>query len=284
MVGLEAKQGFREKVPRWLKVALAAGGVVLIWAISFYIVIAALRLGVRSDDLPGLGDLATLLFGAASLALFIFSLLIAGVAIIGYQTLRHWAREDIEAAMRGRIDMLERELRGRVHSVIGFMIGALHSTPDQLEQKEHKHFLSEAVWYCKKGYDILKDLTGKGQGRYMALNNLVYYSCLYGDELRRDELLTQARELKKVGQQYGHPPTLLTYCRAVLQYGSMEDLQNALSVAKITQQMELTEREKKEATFYVTSISDKLSALQGTTSQGFCPSGSEPLPPIDSPP
>jgi hypothetical protein len=99
----------------------------------------------------------------------------------------------------------------------------------------------------------------------MALINLVYYSCLHGDDLRRDELMIQAREVKKVGQQYANPPALLTYCRAVLQYGSREDLHDALSVAKLTQEMELTERQKKEATFYVASLTDKLATLQGTT-------------------
>src|ERR1700758_1363741 len=146
MVDLEAKPRVREKVPRWLKILLVAGGVVVLWAGALYLVIAALRLGVPRGLLPSLGELATLLFGAASLALFIFSILIAGVAIIGYETLREGARKDIEAAMRSRIDVLESELRGRVLSVIGFMIGTLHSTPDQLEQHEHRPFLSEAVW------------------------------------------------------------------------------------------------------------------------------------------
>ncbi len=265
MVDLEPVPSMSQRVPRWLKILLVAGVVALVWSGAVYVIMAALRLKVPQNQLPSIGDLATLLFGAASLALFVFSILIGGVAIIGYQTLREGARMDIEAAMRDRIDMLERELRGRVLSVIGFMIGTLHSTPDSLKQDEHRDFLSEAVWYCQRGYDMLKDLKAKGQGRYMAMNNLVYYSCMLGDDLRREELLAQSRELKTIGQHHGHPPALLTYCRAVLQYGSEKEVADALNVARGVLRMQLTERQKQEATFYVASLADKLAKPQKTS-------------------
>jgi hypothetical protein len=202
--------------------------------------------------------MASLLFGASSLALFIFSILIGVVGIIGYQTIRNGIRGDIEASTNERINSVERELRGRVLSVIGFMIGALRSNPAQLIQdEESKDFLSDAVWYCQQGYDILHE--NKARGRLMALNNLVYFSSMYGEDIRPEELLRYARELKQVGQKYKNPPAFLTYCRVVLQCSSdPEELRDAHTVATATLRMDLTERQKKEATFYVTSLNDKL--------------------------
>lgn len=232
--------------------------VVALWAGSFLVVMIGLKLGLPIDeeDIPGVGDMATILFGASSLALILFSLLVGGIAIIGWQSIKEELRKAIEASTHERINLVEKELRGRVLAVIGFMIGSQNSNPEKLHQDEYRSALSEAVWYLQKGYDILKDL--EGRGKYMALNNLVYYSCLYGDELKRDYLLKQARVLKELGQELNWPTALLTYCRVILQWSpSIEDLRDARAIASATLRMNLTERQKKEATFYVASLTEK---------------------------
>jgi hypothetical protein len=262
MVDLDTKSQIRDSFFQWLRVLIMIGAVLVLWASAYYIVIQSLRLGIPADKLPVMGEFATLLFGSASLALFIFSILIGLIGLIGYQTIRKGVRKDIQTATYGRIDTLEEELRGRVLTVIGFMIGSLRSDPLKLKQgDESKGFLSEAVWYCQKGYDTLKNSKAKGQS--MALNNLVYYTSLYGEGFNREQLLAQAKALKLVGQKYKSPPSLLTYCRVVLQSGSNpEDLRDAHTVATAVLRMDLTQRQRNEATFYVASLADRLSQEQ----------------------
>lgn len=236
--------------------------VLVLWSVSFYAVLTALTQKIPRENLPDFGGMATLFFGVSGLGLVLFSLFFGGVAIIGWQSLKNELRKDIEAATLERISTLEKELRGRVLTIIGFMIGELHSNPDRLEQDEHKDFLSEAVWYCRKGYEILKDVEAKGKN--MALNNLVYYTCLYGEELKCDLLLKQARRLREIGQEYDYAACLLTYCRVVLQCSSdTSDMKDAYSIATGVLRMKLTERQKKEATFYVTSLAAKVAAPPG---------------------
>jgi hypothetical protein len=260
----EAEGRSKRGIPRLLIIVVVVSLVLLLWASSFYVVMAALRLGVPAGNLPSLGDMATLLFGASSLALILFSLLIGGVAIIGWQSLKQDVRKEIEAATHERINALELELRGRVLAAIGLMLGVLHSSPDRLEQDGQGGYLSEAVQHCEEAYKLLKGL--KGNAKYMALNNFVYYSCLSGDTEKRDYLLAQAQVLKRVGQEKDYLEALLTYCRTILQFGTRtEELSDAHSMATALLRRDLTERQKKEVTFYVTSLAKKLPAKSTTT-------------------
>ena len=252
-------------ISRLAKIWLVWGLIAFLWSGSLVMVFASLRLGVPAGaELPSLGDMATLLFGASSVALIIFSLLIGGIAIAGYQTLKEGVKKDIEVSMRERINELERELRGRVIAAIGLMSGTLYSKPEQLVQSEEdKDYLSEAVQYCDDAYRILKTLPGNVQ--YMALNNRAYYSCLLkgGDKVRdplfEGALLQDALELKKIGRDKNFTEALLTYCRVILQFGTDPgEIQEAYDIAKVLQVRELTPRQKKEVTFYVTHLAKKL--------------------------
>src|SRR6202035_5231424 len=247
-----------KKTPRWMKLLVLAGVIVVLWAAAFRLIMGAVGVGGPARPLPSFGDMANVLFGASSLALIMFSVLVGALAVVGWESLKTNVRRDVETATHGRITALENELQGRVLSIIGFMIGALHSNSDKLEQDEHKDYLSEAVLYCEQGYDILKGV--EGRGRHMALNNLVYYTCLYnqGTAAKREDLLKQARALKATGDELDAPNLLLTYCRAVLQYGSAEERSKALKVAeKLLLRDSLTNLQKREATFYVASLSEQ---------------------------
>lgn len=239
-------------------IGLIWGVVAVLWASSFALVVWTVRSGIP-QVLPDVSSLVTLIFAACSFAMILFSLLIGAVAFMGWQTLEREVKKDIEASTKARLELLEKEVQGRANATIGFTLGELHSTPDQLDQEKHKDYLSEAVVYCNQGYQILKDIPGNA--KYMALNNLIYYSCLYGVGIeRRDYFLQQAKVLKSIGQEFDTVQLLLTYCRVILQYGSShEDTRDALSIAAgLLSRTGLTERQKKEAAFYATSLGKQM--------------------------
>ena len=229
---------------------------------------------------PSSSDLATIFFGASSLALIIFSLLLAAAAIIEWQSLKADVKNVTDAAekslervrnleekVRGRLNSLEQEIRGRVDSVMGLMFGTLHSDPLKLEQQEEKKdYIAEAVYFCQNGYNKLKDL--EGYGKYMALNNLVFFSCLLGREAKRDLYLEQARELRDVGRKFDAAAYLLTYCRAALTYATEPAaLKEALATAEeLTLEAKPTNLQKLEAAFYAASLRAKIRKLTGQSS------------------
>jgi len=265
MVDIEARPKPKEKVPRWLAILVADCIVLALLSVSFYAVMTALTKKIPRENLPDLGGLATLFFGVSGVGLILLSLIIGGVAVFGWQSLKEDIRTKVEASTRERIDALGKESRGLMLAAIGFMIGAQHSKPDQLQQDDKdKDFLSESVYYCRQGYKVLKDL--EGTAKYMALNNLIYYSCLHGEDEKRDYFLKEAHDLKAVGQEYNFPEFQLTYCRVILQYGTKKvEFEDAHKIASALLGGALSERQKKEATFYVTSLAAKLPASSETT-------------------
>ncbi len=276
---------------------------------------------------PTGGELATLFSGASSLALIMFSLLLAFAAIIGWQSLKSDVDQvkakaeavltetvkasadnqkrstDLELNMtnrlaslegstteritkleasqtgqfaeldagikektrqlEGKTHQLEEEIRGRVHAVMGNMIGTLHTDPTKDEQSpENKDYLAEAIYFSTRGYERLKDLPGNG--KYVALNNLVYFSTLLRLQARRDDLLRQARELLAVSREFGHlpysTPYLMTYARVVLVYSSDQgETEAALgTVQEILAKGGLPNRLEREARYIEASLSAKL--------------------------
>jgi len=265
---------------------------------------------VEADRKPNRSDLIDLFSGASSLALIMFSLLLALAAIIGWQSLRldveaikakaegvlettatsivESARTksdliskvtEIESGLRSTIAGMEatvaalqaelkdktekagRESRGRVDAVMGAMIGILHSKPYQdAVNPEERDFLVEAIQHIKAGYKRLKDLEGKG--KYMAMNNLAYFTCLLGDKAAADEMLEFGRELLREGRENEHQssgvPYLLTYCRIVLVYNSnREAIDQAIAIARKLAGG-LTKLQKREADYLVASLLSKL--------------------------
>jgi len=205
-----------------------------------------------------------------------FSLLLAAAAIIEWQSLKGEVRKVTDAAeasldrvknleekVRGRLDSLEQEIRGRVDTVMGLMLGTLHSDPLALKQKEDEEdYIAEAVYFCQKGYDRLKDLDG--YGKYMAMNNLLFFSCLLGKRSKRDVYLDQGRQLKEIGRKFDAAPYLLTFCRATLIYSSeLAQLKEALSTAEELLDAKLTNLQKKEAAFLAASLRAKIGELTG---------------------
>ncbi len=259
MVDIESKARPKDESPQWRRILLMESIIIALLSVSFFAVSLALTKNIPAANLPDLGGLATLFFGVSGVGLVLLSLFVGGIAVFGWQSLKEDIRAKVEASTRERIDYIGRESRGLMLAAIGFMIGAQHSKPDVLEQSEKdKDYLSESVYYCRQAYKILKDM--EGTARYMALNNLIYYSCLHGEAEKSDYLLEQAKTLKSVGQEYNFPEFQLTYCRAILQYGDGATFPDAHQIAKALLKGPLSDRQKKEATFYVTSLAAKSAA------------------------
>jgi hypothetical protein len=253
--------------------------VLLIWIISYWISHNAFQ--VR----PGaLGDLATVLFGAASIALFILSMFIALVAVFGWQSLQENIRSSVETETRKAIDRLvkermeplenelrtraerlvgrelgermqplENELRGRVYSILGLVMGETNIDPETFAPKD-KDLLREAVINSRKGYELLQKTDSPG--KYLALNNLVYYSSLVGDRSKGKLMLEYARLLRDAGQEHDARNLLLTYCRAVIEFAlDPADTAEAYAIAhSIADDPTRPERERREAKLYLTSL------------------------------
>lgn len=252
----------QRRIPQRVVMALLGGLTFFLWASSTLILIEIIRL-LPSEKMPDPGAFATTIFGGASIALVLFSLLIGGGAILGYQSLREIIKKDVETDTRKSVEDLEKEMRGRIYFAVGLMTGTLYSDPYARKQSDrNKDYLSEAVWYCQEAYKILKGL--EGNAKYTALNNFVYYSCLFNDggvedPLLENNLLSKARILRDVAQEKNFPEGLLTYCRAVLQYGKdVQEVREAHSIAAaLNVREDLNGRQRKEVTFYVTSLSKK---------------------------
>jgi hypothetical protein len=252
----------------WMRICFWASGIIFLWVGS-----AAFLSFVFSEKPhpgaipPSLGDLATIFFGASSLALIIFSLLLAVAAIIEWQSLKTDIRKQIEAAEAAekRVARMEKDLRGRSLTIMGLMMGTLHSDPlAEKQNPKEKDYLAEALYYCQKGYNALKDLDGNG--KYMALNNILHYSCLLDLESRSDILLAQAKEIRDLGEKYEDSqyisPYLMTYCRVALTFETdLEELKKARAKADSVLEMNLTSLQRKEAAMIAASLAKKLARL-----------------------
>ncbi|HVT16652.1 MAG TPA: hypothetical protein VHQ90_10815 [Thermoanaerobaculia bacterium] len=238
-----------------LRLLLLAGSVALVWAGTWYFLSGAREMTYPDGRVLTWADRGSILFGTATVSSVLFSLLIAAIALFGFRTLKDSIQRDIEAKTTQRIKDLETEMHGRVLSTLGHSIGTLNSEPDQ-PGPTNKDRLAEAIWNCQKGYDLLKEVGGRPM--LMGLNNLVYYSCVFGDPARGRYLLQQARVLRDAGDEYGSPDLLLTFCRAVLQYGTdHQEIEEARTIAEGLLRAKLNELQEKEARFYLAALPRK---------------------------
>jgi hypothetical protein len=246
------------KVRRWLKRIFHLSGVAaLLWSFSIWIMVHILR-----GPIPPVRatltsvDFESLVFGASSVALIIYSVMIGIVAFFGYDSLKRNTADEVQAALRDKMDMLDKELRGRVALVTGLILGIIHSTPDEQTEEERRGYLAEGVTHCEQAYKDLSQVNIDTQ--YTALNNLVYYSCALGAGYKREFLLDKAEELRVFSQKIGWIEGLLTYCRAILDLSEdPQKIESAYRIASGLGNDNLTERQRNEATTYVASLRSK---------------------------
>jgi hypothetical protein len=245
----------------------------VIWVASFHILLWDLTHTV--PKLPPLsqqtfGDLATVLFGTSGIALGIFTLLVGGGALVGWQAIESLVQNAADKATKKRMGDLEGELRGRFLAAIGMLLGLFYARSerpgqDQQDKEVRADYLAESVQHCWKAYKLLKDI--EGSGKYMALNNFLYFSALQGSVGTRSFLLEKADELRSIGEEKGFWDGLLTYCAVVSVYGDeAQQLRDALTlVLELKDKRELTRRQKKEAASYAASLTKKLAEQSART-------------------
>jgi hypothetical protein len=253
-------------LPRWILISLGVSGIALLWAFIFYLVNEVLSRGVAPiSGQNAVSDLATLLFGASGITLAIFSLVVGGVAVAGWNTIKEGVRKDVETTIRSDISQVEKELRGRVLANVGMVLGLFYARtheqvlPGQVHddaraRAERDDYLAEVVEHCLRAYKMLKEV--KSVGQFMALNNYVYFSCLHGRPSSRIILLEMARELRRVGEERGYWDALLTYCLAIDKFSDVpEDLRTAAGIAlELKEKGNLTDRQRREAASLATSL------------------------------
>lgn len=151
------------------------------------------------------------LLAAASLALFIFAILIALAAAIGWPELKRYVLRQVEK----KIDPLRKELRGRSLSNTGYSLGELSLSKGTF-QVERRELLDLAVDSCRLGYLQLEQASDGP--RLMALNNWLYYMTFQEGPPQDPDILTHAQELYRVGVKNQAVRLQLTYCRVIARY------------------------------------------------------------------
>jgi hypothetical protein len=220
----------------------------LIWSITFYF--------ARASGLPDLrgvsGSLMDLLFGSASLALFMISIFIGVVAVIGLPYIVSEVRKSAQDEVKEIVQPVRDEMRGRVFSAIGYLRGESSIDHERFEVT-NKNGLAEAITLCEQSYELLQKVEGPAE--FTVLNNLLYYYCVYShNEIdryrsRSNFLLDSARRLLQAAIQNKSLNLQLTACRAILQFGRdrEEKLRARDLLIDIKMSKESSEELKKEA-------------------------------------
>lgn len=224
----------------------------LVWAFSCFIFVHACKMTVVEGPVD-IGNVVTVLFGASSIALFIFSLFVALLAIIGWQSIRDHISKSVTDEIKKATQSLENELRGRVATVLGYAIGEMSLNADF--DIDNKGRLEQAVSQCREGYKYLQN--ADGPVKFLGLNNFIFYFCvLHGQTDKADEvrMLKEARLLRDAGEEHNSAMLKLTAARVFLEYGATaEEKEQALATLGMIAgpASRASEREKTEALCYL---------------------------------
>lgn len=164
-------------------------------------------------------------------------------------------REATGVTTEVRLELLAYEMRGRILSAMGYLLGEASMEPGNPFKARDEEKLSEAIDLCQRGHELL--IKVEGTGELMALNNLIFYSCVLNDITRRQFLLEKARLLLRAGQERNAADLVLTACRALLQFGTNEEeRREALAIiCALTESSRLSDRQRKEALIYIDHFS-----------------------------
>jgi hypothetical protein len=239
----------------WTKRIFVFSLLIFIWIASFYLA----RVGFAGlPRLDGIWDLTAVLFSAAQICFFAISIIIAFLAIFGFQYFEGKIRESVERETTNRLANLEKEARGRSFAILGYTIGESSVKPDFSEPTDRAR-LEEAIRYCDQAYGFLKGTNLPTE--FMALNNLLIYSCaLRGRyKTRSGYLLEGARRLRKGAEEHDNQNLLLTYCHTVLEFSyEPRELEEACSIFKvILGRDDINEKQKREVEFLTSRFKER---------------------------
>lgn len=228
--------------PFWgfVKLVAALSFIISTWNISYYMISHS-----NFEKLAALDsqDSAALLFDAASLSLFVISIVIG---LIGFPYIVSEVRRSAEDAVKANVQPLKDEMQGRIFSAIGYLKGEMSVNHEQFKALDREG-LAEAIRGCEQGYGLLKKI--KGPAEFAVLNNLVYYYCVSNDRSKSEFLVSSARRLLEAGSENNAINLQLTACRAILQFGKdqAERLKARDILIDIKIARESSEKEKQEA-------------------------------------
>ena len=143
-----------------------------------------------------------------------------------------------------RIEVLRREMLARNNLTIGLLLGELSLRSDDVGDG-NSDLLELSLEHCRVAYEQVKRL---GLFEFTALNNLIFFLSARGHEADKEFVLSKARKLREVGEEYGFAPYLMTYCRAVLRYS--DDPDELREVREISSKYQFDPRFRAEARDY----------------------------------
>jgi hypothetical protein len=198
----------------------------IIWLVSFYVI----RVGFANMPKIRSEDLSAIISGTGTIALSVFSILVAVAAIYGINSLDRKIHDVVKVVTNEKISRTEKELRGRSFAMLGYLIGE-NSVENNLSSVIDDERLREAIYYSEYGYQFLKDTNLPAE--YMALNNFLGYSCalsgppgspLPGRKLQNPRLLlNEAARLREAAEEHGATNLLLTYARTILFFSKNDE-------------------------------------------------------------
>jgi hypothetical protein len=230
---------------RPLKVLLVFSFLIFIWIGSYDLA----TIGFAAlPPMNSIWDLTAVLFSAAQVCLFVISVVIAALAIFGFNYFEGKIREAVEKETAARLANVEKEARGRSFAILGYLIGE-DSVNEDFTAPTNEERLREAINYCGDAYNLLKGTNLPVE--FLALNNLLGYSCALHDKARRGYLLECAERQREAAEVHGSENLLLTYARTILEFSlEPEKLTNACAMVEdIKSSSKLNEKQKREADY-----------------------------------
>ena len=210
-------------------------------------------------DVKHNNDFSDLLFGAASVALFMLSFLVAILGIFGWQNIQEIIKDRVQIAVRNETERMSSEIRARHLNGLGFMIGEQCHGWNALEPTNEEH-LEHAIDLCRSAYnEIAKIQSADPILPLLIQNNFIFYSTLRRRTEDGDLLLEKARDLRRKCESLNRDDFLLTYCRVVTCYS--EDPAERGSVRKILEglksRVDLPSPQRREAVLYLKHFEPK---------------------------
>lgn len=241
---LDNKASKANSVKRILNLTLIFSFIALVLVTSAYLAKPGIEM-LKSQE-PA--DLATIFFGASSISLMVFAILVALLVVSGWQSIKQVNQEHAEK--------VEAASRGRSFANLGYLIGESSITSDSLSPTDRER-LEEAIDYCRRGYELLKN-TGSPD-EFTVLNNLLVYSCVLHDGSKRHSILEGARRLRAFADEHDSPNLLLTYVRTIIEF-SLEptEIAEACSIlVKARVDPRLNAKQKREAEYFASLCAER---------------------------
>lgn len=220
----------------------------------------------RPDSFQAL-DLADVLLAAAALAVMLFTAVVGVVAVLQWSALEKQLRAEIATKVTEQVELAKKEMKGRLLASVGHMMGVVAREPGTYDARD-RTIMPEVVELCERAHDDLKSCGDLLE--LSALNNLVFYLALEGNEAKTEYVLTHAKRLRDLGQKRNDSHSLINYCRAILEFSRDKDeIEEARRITRsVLSRESLTPRARKEAEHYMKKLKEVWDSQKTETTEG----------------